>query len=90
MMTGGKIKFPADIRDRARKEIELEKKEQEAAVGDLTGDIYKIPWGIIGMLLIVTIAYSYAGRLVSMGPVVPIFNVVFFLFMGVQMCMRLR
>jgi len=90
LLTGKEIKFPDNIKEMARREIEREEKSKEEAIEDMTGDIRKVPWGLIIVLVVVCSVYSFVGRMVSLGPIVPVFNVIFFIFAGMQLCMKLR
>jgi hypothetical protein len=89
MLAGRDVVVSEEVKERARRGVRRKKAREAAAAKSMTGlDEVKspIPLGLMLMLLLCFAGYTYMGTIVVLGPVVPVVNGCFMIFLLFKMC----
>ena len=92
LAAGRELTVTEEVKETIRKGLKKKKDRENEAAKGMTGGEVKSPVSL-GFLLVATacfLAYTYVGKMLVLGPIIPIINVLFFLGFTIKLCLGLR
>lgn len=92
LAAGWELKVTEDVKGIMRKGLKKKKEREAAAAATMMGGDVKGPVPL-GFLLLATacfMGYTVVGRIVVLGPLVPVINIIFFMLFMIKLCSGLR
>ncbi|GMH56388.1 hypothetical protein TL16_g02122 [Triparma laevis f. inornata] len=92
-LAGGRdLNVTDDVKETLRKGLKKKKEREAEAAKGMTGGEVKgpIPLSFLIMMTACFIAYTFVGKMIVLGPLVPIVNTIFFAFFVVKLCAGLK
>ena len=92
-LAGGRdLNITDNVKETLRKGLKRKKEREAEAAKGMTGGEVKgpIPLGFLIAMTASFIAYTFVGKMIVLGPLVPIVNTVFFAFFVVKLCAGLK